>query len=291
MALTVSAVVHFASGDTSMAQLRLQESRAEWLGRGVVLLAVRDRALERQQPPPLLEQDAVETPDQAPGKEPDLSPLGDDNSASSVIFRRDYQMGGARVSVSLYPAAGLVSLNTAQADELMLVFQGLGGLDVDSAQMAVESIMAYRESSSPVSFDMLDNPGFRYVEELLAVPGMNRTAYDRLKPWVHVQASGSVNPALAPPVVSALFTEAGIEGDASAVTVNQGAAGALTFDSMYAQPRGTRGAAGDGQVLMAELMFVFDGTDRYRQMIQVDAEQQRLLRIDPVTRVPRGDEL
>ena len=46
---TVAAVIHFARADIAMAELRLDEARAQALGRGAALLAVRDKAMASQQ--------------------------------------------------------------------------------------------------------------------------------------------------------------------------------------------------------------------------------------------------
>jgi hypothetical protein len=296
MALTVSAVVHFSQGDVSMAQLRLQESRAWWLGRGLVHLAVRDQILASLDP---MDIDANNDSDVSDSETP-----GDDNPASNVIFSREYNFGDVSARVTLYPAEGLVSLNTAPPEQLLQLFQAVGGLDVNSAQNAVEGVLAYRDQSSPVTFDMMQHPGFRYVEELLAIPGITRTAYDELKPWLHVHRTGGFNPQIAPPTLARLFAgdnelaEAGSVAPRAEVSggMSRGSRGAanavaqpLTFDSMYAQAR-PRGAGG-GNVMVAQLRFVFDGSDHYQQMIHFDAQSQELLRVGPVMRVNAGARL
>ena len=285
MALTVSAVVHFSQGDVSMAQLRLQESRAWWLGRGLVHLAVRDQMLAALDP---MNVDANTESDA-----PDLEPLGDDNSASNVIFSREYNFGDVSARVTLYPAEGLVSLNSAPPEQLLQLFQAVGGLDVNSAQTVVEGMVIYRDQSSPVTFDMMQHPGFRYVEELLAIPGVTRTAYDRVKPWLHTHRTGGFNPQLAPPILAQSFVTdgEGAESVSGAATMashqaTSAVAQPLTFDSVYANPR--RRGAGGGNVMVAQLRFVFNGSDHYRQMIHFDAQSQALLRVGPVMRLSKG---
>jgi type II secretory pathway component PulK len=279
MALTVSAVVHFSQGDVSMAQLRLQESRAWWLGRGLVHLAVRDQILASLDP---MNVDADPESDA-----PDSETAGDDNPTSNVIFSREYNFGDVSARVTLYPAEGLVSLNTAPPEQLLQLFQVVGGLDVNSAQAAVDGVLAYRDQSSPVTFNMIYNPGFRFVEELLVVPGINRSAYDRLKAWVHVHKTGAVNIAAAPAQLASFFeTESG--APAGAATPEE-AGDKLTFDNVSEKLR-QRASSGGGDVVVALVDFKFNDKDRYRQIIQMSTGKQQLLRVGSVQRIGDGSQ-
>lgn len=267
MALTVSAVVHFSQGDVSMAQLRVQESRAWWAGRGAALLAMRDR--------------------QALGRggdgniEASSGTSAEEDAASDVTFTRRYRFDDFSVVVTLYPASGFVSLNSAGFGELNALFRRVGLLDVDSAAYAAEALITKRSMTSVDSFETLQNPGIRFVEELLAVPGMTRSAYDRIRQWVHPFWTGRVDINAAPAGLARLLSdEFASNGESDSRLRNE-------EPGFGERAAGT--PSGAEAPVVAILDFTFSETEHYRQMIFMGGQGADLLRVGGVSRLSPDD--
>lgn len=270
MALTVSVVVHFSQGDVSMAQLRLHESRAWWSGRGLALLAAQE----------YLATNTTSAADTSPPDANGAIPAGEELASSNVIFRQQYPLSDGIADVELYSAVGLLSLNNASQQELAMLFQAVGQLDVDSAATVAEAMVERRSATSVASFDALNNPGFRYVEELLSIPGVNRMVYDRVRHWVHPYATAGFNVSAAPVALANLL------GDASPVTGGAAPAqGGADSTPGFGDQRATSSSSVGGEPLAVMLTFNFSG-EQYQQMVFVDATGSELLRVGAVYRLP-----
>jgi len=170
MSLTVAALIHFSRGDTEAIEFRLQQTRADAVGRGVALLAIRDERLSQLK-------------GNSDGQENRIG-------AQTSNFIKAYSLGGLEALAAIVPGNRLLSLNDASEDNLVFLFESMGEVSRGQAQQLAQSVINYRSQSSVASFDALYHPGFRYREELLALPGMSRAVYDRVRPWVHAFRTG-----------------------------------------------------------------------------------------------------
>lgn len=255
MALTVAAVIHFASADIILAESRVRDAKLRAMGRAVAHLILRDSAMA------------------------DVGGLGEaarDNEDKSAVegatdddklFSKSYQFeGGWLVSAKLRPATGLVPLNNASSSELAMVFSGLGRVDDQVAERMVQGVMEYRN----------DFPGFRYREELLSVTGASKVVYDRIKHFVHPYRVGSTDTATAPPRLKALFLSGADDRDGAgnAASDSSGDAGLvdgeMTF-ALLAEQKRLR-SLGDGlRVDIVEMTFDSAANGRTRARVWVSA--------------------
>lgn len=188
LTLLVSGVMSLSLGDVRATSLQRDQAQARAIGTGAAHLLLRD----------------MHAPD----------PPDHEAPPSGSIVTREYSLGGYHVVARAIPVSGLVSLRAASAELLALMFQYLGGLSSSEARELGEAVVVWREEQQQLDQDTVP-PGFLVIEDLLRVPGMKRSVYDRVRSVVHAQNAGGtgVNPAGAPtPVLLAL---AG--GDESAV--------------------------------------------------------------------------
>ena len=138
MSLMVAAVIHFAQSDIGMAELRLNEARAQAVGRGAVLLALREKAMKGFAE--TTAEDVFESPDQP-----------ERNAAIEYVFA-----GGMTARVSIKPANAFVSLNDAAEAELTKLFAEVGGANEGEAAIMAQAVIDYR----------YQYPGFRATEDI-----------------------------------------------------------------------------------------------------------------------------
>ena len=253
MSLTVAAVIHFARSDVGIAELRVREAKAQAVGRGVARLLLRDSAM------------AVYAPDaQRERAEPQLPE--DESRPDEQLFSKEYRFGRDWVvSGTLRPSNGFVSLNNADREELIMLFTELGKISKPDAIAMAEGVIVYRA----------DFPGFRYPEELLAVPDSSRVAYDRVKSSVHTYRTGSLAAGNAP---SRLAAVTGEQGNSSSASSNQQAPGnpsgrgqvegRITFESIAEAIRNPDGAA-DLAINAAEIEVTLSEGAQLRQTVWV----------------------
>ena len=174
LSLLVSGLMTLSLGDVRATSLQRDQAQARAIGTGAAHLLLRD----------------MRSPDPA---DQELPPAGS-------IVTRDYSLGGYRAVARAIPVSGLVSLRTAPAELLALMFQHLGGLSPAAARELGEAVVTWREEQAQVDQDPAP-PGFLVTEDLLRVPGMTRSVYDRVRSVVHAQNRGGagVSPAGAPP--------------------------------------------------------------------------------------------
>lgn len=118
----------------------------------------------------------------------------------------------ANVRVSIEDEGGKVDLNAAPKDLLLGLFQAIG-IDPATSNDLAESVIQRRHT--PQTETTLPAPGvattsnrpttsFVDVSDLRLVPGMTRSLYDRIAPFVTVYSrSPRINPLTAPPAVLA----------------------------------------------------------------------------------------
>jgi DNA uptake protein ComE-like DNA-binding protein len=231
MSLMVAAVIHFARADIAMAELRLDEVRAQALGRGAALLALRDVTAEAHMA-------SVKSAE---------STEADETGGADGVFTRTYRFGESQTaSVVLRPAASFVSINNAREEELSLLFMHVGGATQESASQLVSGVMAYRE----------DYPGFRYVEEMLTVNGVARDVYDRVKRFIHPYRTGALALSSLPSdlreSLGGLFEEYGQSASRESAPPMRSVEGLVTFESIAERQRNPQGEA-DRRIQVADV--------------------------------------
>ena len=271
MALTVAAISHFAAGDINIALLRLQQAKADAAGRGAALLILQDKAIKSN--------------GQQSKDNPDVE--SDAEMAGSGSLSRRYTFGQLDVMVTVRPADALVALNGADLEVLSMLFTQIGGSNPSQAANLAQGVVDYRNQSSPVSFAAMYHPGFRYREELLLVPGMERRIYDRVKAFVSPYGSASEVVGAAPrQLAEALGLEVSentaepVDEPVSAGTNTPATSSELlTFDNMYSRARG----GNEAQLVEVQVRFPDDTV--LGQQIWVGSDGVTILRALPPYRI------
>lgn len=170
LAVTVGAIVSVARGETDLMATRLSEARVHAVGRGIARLVMLDRARD-------LEQQSL---------------FGDESSVATV-FRQTYFVDGLSVNAAVYPSAGFVSIGEPDEEVWETLLTGVGGMDQQDAMILAPRIVdsglsagAIGGGASNFSFAAIrarrqggNLAGF--AEQLLAVEGMTRGVYDRIR--------------------------------------------------------------------------------------------------------------
>ena len=268
MSLMVAAVIHFARTDTSAVELRLAEAKSSALGRGVALLALRDRDLAASKP--------LSSADLDEQSEEDA-----EQETGSALYRADFRLNNMTIVAEVFNAAGYVSLTTGPKEELMVLLSQRAGLSEAEAEELTDALLAYRDEVEVL-----------YPEQLLAVPGMSRDAYEAIRSDVHAFPSGTFSVSQSPSRIRALFlrddeAEQGEHRDASRLDEDGGevpASGAavctaLTFECLDRQRSSAAGAEG---IVSVELEYRTEGDRRLWQRIWVDSTNRSIVRAEPV---------
>jgi hypothetical protein len=281
MSLMVMAVIHAAHSDIAMAELYVGEARARAASRGAALLAVRDKVL--------LDGEASGQSEKA----------GDE--ASQRRFVRAYGFwDDLEVTATVLPSNAFTSLNDASHEELMRVMMGMGGLSQAAAKGTATAVVEYRDTSSEESMERRYFDGFRAREELLAIRGFSREAYDRVKDFVHPYRGGALDPSLAPDSVTAFYGEesvaaaggaaapvnAGFAGGSSDNNAEAQTAGLVTFDSIWeAKRRASLGLGAGGSAVPVEIKVVMPSGSVLNQRVWLSGPGGSILRAEaPFTR-------
>lgn len=210
MALLVTAVIHFASDDLDLVELRLLEAKSDALVRGVALLVARESQMSRQE----------ETEQQGP-----------------ITYR--YLIDGVLANGRELPASGVLPLASASAEELAGLMQSVAAISNSEALMLAELFVAYREET-PVL----------HKSQLLSIPGFRKQIYDGIRPWVQALGPGEWQMENSPEELKASLLASGVlvdadqrENPSEEVTgglASDSGAGctALTFDCLDSQMQG-----------------------------------------------------
>ena len=211
MALLVTAVIHFASDDLDLVELRLLEAKSDALVRGVALLVARESQMSRQE----------ETEQQGP-----------------ITYR--YLIDGVLANGRELPASGVLPLASASAEELAGLMQSVAAISNSEALMLAELFVAYREET-PVL----------HKSQLLSIPGFRKQIYDAIRPWVQALGPGGWQMENAPEELRASLLASGLLDDSDKSQNRSGSASggliggsaspctALTFECLDNQRQGS----------------------------------------------------
>jgi len=254
MSLTVAAVLHFAKADTSMVELRIREAKARAIGSGAAMLALRDSAMSAYMP----EDAGSDSERELYGETGGYESRGE--SGSQYDFK-----DGWSVSVNMRPSNGYVSLNDAEAASLERVFVELGGMGSSEAARMAQGVVDYRYVY----------PGFRYREELLAVDGVSRHAYDRVKDYVHPFRSGQLSAASAIAALGDILSEEAAtaeRGESAGTDYQETPGGMVTFESVAAKIE-QRSGVSDTTITALEMRHEIAGDVTLEQIIWASPER------------------
>ena len=264
MSLTVAAVIHFARTDTSLAELRIDEAKVRALSAGVTLMLMRDNAMGGLGEMRAGQEDANES---------------DDDEGRNLLRKFLRFDNGIEANAVMHPSNGFVSLNNANQSELQMLLTEMAKLNETMAQDVIDGIFEYRT----------DYPGFRFVEELLAVEGSTRVVYDRVKGYVHPYRTGALSAENAVGDLKSLGESQ--QGEASGGANKPGeparsaVQGRLTFDLIAEQIRNPTGVADSVRAVDVTISLA-DGAKVYRNRIWVNQTGRgALIRKGPVERL------
>jgi len=215
-----------------------------------------------------------------------------DEAEAVKPFRREYVLvEGTLASATIRPPNAYTSLNDADIEELAGILRGAGRLAAGTANILAERILDYRDISSEASLERLQFDGFRAREELLAVEGFPRGAYDLIKDLVHPYRTGALDLSTAgAEVAEALLDEdqSVSHGNSSSRDRSSGTSGAragsgaVTFDAIWEQKR--RDSMGLGMTDSVRLVEVEVKTDAgaiMRQRIWLSGAGDSIVRAEP----------
>lgn len=289
MALLVMAVIHFARDDIGSAEQRLREAKSSALARGVALLALRDAALS-----PFLSDQS----DRGDGRNRQSSEdTMDDSDRDSSIFSRRYELADHIAVATVHPASGFVSLNGAPEDELRVLFRGIGDTSGSEASALAGAVIDYRNQRSPRSAGLDDFAGFRSREELLAVEGMRKVVYDRVKDFVQPFEASSLDISRAPRRLRQLFPNGVNGGQAeSGRSSNRGGRnapvadfdGLVTFESLNRQ-RAARMSANLFSAVIVKIQLDTGQHSSYR--VWVSGANQQVIHSERLSMVGKGGQV
>ena len=259
LSVLVASLASMSREEVSAVSNKVISAKAYYLGKGVARLAMRDRANSLVAESQVFRDDAWEA---APGP-----------------YSVTYQFKDVAVAATVFPAAGFMSIATAESDAWVQFLSQLGGMDAGVARGVVSRLEAHFENSvgngSVLAPDTSTFGGYArayrerggesnvfYVESLLGVEGMTRAVYDRIRRSVApFRGVATPNAALAPPELRAVFQQ---DGDSSSDAADV--------------PAGS-------SFFCVELLMDFNGADKVSQRIWVDSSDAaagavRLVRIE-----------
>ena len=300
MSLMVTAVIHFARDDIGLSELRINEAKSRALSRGLGFLVSRDIALRQFEELRAGIENTEEGSRRAGATEDVEDGATEDveDGATQALGPFEYRFERVVGSVTVRPASGLVSLNNAPEEELFRTIVAVGQAESGEAIGMMQGIIDYRNQVSPVSRDMTDFRGFRFREELLAVEGLPRAVYDRVKDFVHVHKTMGLDPANAPPGLASLFAGEQMPADTSGAASGGGksnlnsraslplAAGPVTFDAIYARRRLEQSGETNAKAVIVNLSFDNGFQARYR--VWMSGSGSALIRSESLSSVSRG---
>ena len=286
MSLMVTAVIHLARDDIGMAELRLNEAKSRAMARALAYLAARDSALQSGFVTPQV--DSADVDAERAQKS--------DQQQQDGVFKKQYELGGMTGTVELLPAEAFVSLNTATEEELFRLFLVVGEAESDVAYEMAVSVINYRDQPRHAAQDIGSAAGFRYREELLAVYGMRRAVYDRVKDFVHVHSTQGLDMDQAPQRLAAAYTDDSEDGDPTGTGLGAEAErnpkasgtfkqvqGQITFESVYRHKAAMlRGASVSAAMVEVNLA----NGHRSRLRIWIDQAGKRISRVENVAVQP-----
>ncbi len=179
MALLVSGIVAQARVDTQLTQLHVARAKAVAAGDGAIRLAMLDLLAARDR-----------------GNGDDLNPI------------TEHRVGDIEVEVRLQDTAGLLDLNVATPQQLTALL-GVADSDIAPRRLA-NSVVEWRQGQRRERTRRKSLSQFQSPEDLLQVPGFNRTTLDGIRDYVVAgkPARGALRLAVAPRELQSLLGRA-----------------------------------------------------------------------------------
>lgn len=179
-------------------------------------------------------------------------------------------LDGGRVAIAYASERGRADINTAPAELLEILFEGVG-ISPPQARMAAQAIAAWRgdvaKQTPAARAGMADTPvkqRFGSLPELFLTPGMTPELYARIEPLLSPCAGQTINPLIADRAM--LATLLGDAAQAETYIAERGARVGADGNTPQAFPPAVRpyiatdGRPGDGVRLSIEARFA--GLDR-----------------------------
>jgi general secretion pathway protein K len=119
-------------------------------------------------------------------------------------FAYQLPFAGGSVEVSIQDESGKVDINAAPEGLLEACLRSVG-LDASRSTVLAREIVAFRGASTASAAGGGAPPeGFSSLPQLMRLPGVDRSTYERIEPWLTVHSRRQqVNPMTAPPAVLA----------------------------------------------------------------------------------------
>lgn len=189
MSLLVVGIVSHVRVNTQMAQVHVARAKAVAAGDGAIQLMLAERLLNA------------------------------DSAAEGVApLAGRYRLGDAEVSVTLFPAAGFINLDSAPQKVLAALFQLVGHLSDGEANALADNVVKWRGGLVGPDGRQTRANNFAAIEDLLRVEGMHRTLFDAVRDYIVVgQVGGGATDWDAAPAELLPILEQTNPGDAQAV--------------------------------------------------------------------------
>ena len=196
LSVVVAGAVSMSREEVRLSSGAMFSAKAFYLGKGVALLAMFERAQMAQ------------------------ASSGDNEFENrSAVFSKRYTLGGAVVDAKVIPASGFVSLRGSDDKTWETLLTKIGGLDVSTAEQVIKKLPSTVGGGAlPGNVTGFAAYRFKYggggghtrhIESLLSLEGMTRDAYDRIYPNISpVPGPSTPNLMFAPKEISAVFEDA-----------------------------------------------------------------------------------
>jgi general secretion pathway protein K len=171
MALLVSGIVAQARVDNQLAQLHIARAKAAAAGDGAIHLAMLE-----------------------------LGEAGQSGDRTERPKNMRFRVGDIQVEVTLQDTAGLLDLNAATQKQLTVLLSAADGAAASQAKRLAASVIEWRQGRGPGVTRSKGTSRFYSPEDLLQVPGFNRSVLDSIRDYVVAggAARGSLDLSVAP---------------------------------------------------------------------------------------------
>ena len=92
--------------------------------------------------------------------------------AAANLMQDDYQIGDVSVSVTLFPEAAFVNMNSASHKTLSVLFESLAGLPSGQANLLADNVIKWRTGHTRANNRKRIARDFKSAEDLLRVDGV-----------------------------------------------------------------------------------------------------------------------
>lgn len=180
MSLLVAGIVSHARVDTRLAQLHVAGAKAAAVGDGAIQLMMASLVTGKLDSPQL-----------------------------GVLPQAVFRLGEIQAQVTIVPVNGLIDINAATAPILQILFSRVGGIDTALAKSVAGNVVRWRVNDD-VKKVKVGIRRFLVAEDLLRVPGVDRTLLDAIRDYVAVgeKSRGGTNWAAAPEILLEVLKDA-----------------------------------------------------------------------------------